>query len=149
MGTFRSAGDLKSGKQCGVGSAAKHGQYLVREYSMDKDGNKHPRLTEEIAGDLNQLVLITEDVMTAKYRFLPATVGFTQEESDRLSDEETREIALNYAEHLASPLGLERVPFSIQKHTSIETGRVDVHVTLARYDLQTSKTFQHRIRTVR
>jgi len=147
MATFRSAGDLKSGKQCGVGSAAQHGIYLGREYSMDTDGNKHPRFTEEIAGDLNQLVLITENVMTAKYRFIPATIGFTQEESNRLSDDEIRGLALNYAEHLASPLGLERVPFSIQKHTNKETSRVDLHITLARYDLQMGKTFQPYVET--
>ena len=147
MATFRSAGDLKSGKQCGVGSAAQHSKYLLREYSTDKNGNKHPRFTDEIAGDLHQLVLITNDVMKAKYRFIPATIGFTQEESDRLSDEAIRKIALNYAEHLASPVGLESVPFSVQKHTSIETGRVDVHVTLARYDLQTGKTFQPYVET--
>jgi len=147
MATLRAAGDLKSGKECGVGPATTHAQYLRREYSNGPDNKKRDRFTEEIAGDLDQLVLITKDVMKTKYRFLPATVGFTQEESDRLSNEEIRAIGINFAEHLAAPLGLERVPFSIQKHTSKETGRVDLHVTLARYDLQTGKTFQPYVET--
>jgi len=62
MATFRVAGDLKSGKKSGVGSAAKHARYLLRKYSTDENNNKHPRFTEEIAGDLDELVLITKDV---------------------------------------------------------------------------------------
>jgi len=142
MATFRPAGDLKSKKASGVGSASKLETYVKRKYSMDEQNRRHPRRTEEIAGDLSQLVKITEHNMQAKYRFLPATVGFTQEESERLSDEDIRQIGIEFAAHLASPLGLARVPFSVQKHTSKETGRIDLHVTLARYDLQTGKTFQ-------
>jgi len=147
MATFRAAGDLKSGKKSGVGSAARHARYLLRKYSTDENNKKHPRFTEEIAGNLDELVLITKDVMKTKYRFLPATVGFTQEESDRLTNDHIQQIGIEFAQHLASPLGLERVPFSIQKHTSKETGRVDLHVTLARYDLQIGKTFQPYVET--
>lgn len=142
MAIYSPAATPRSGVKAGTGSSKDYSQYLKREYSTDKEGVRHPRKTEEISGNIENVNLVTEHLMKAKYRFVPAVIGLTLEESKRLSDKDIQSMAVSYAEHLAEPLDLSRVPHSIQKHTDLETGRIDLHVTLARYDLKTGKTFQ-------
>lgn len=130
--TFCTSGK-QTKKNIGVGSAAIYAKYLL--------STKHEeRHAVEIFGNLSDVVKVTE-LMTQKRCFSPAVIGFTEEESARLSNSEIYEIALKYAEHLAQPIRLENVACSVVKHKNIKTQRIDLHITIAQQDLENGRHF--------
>lgn len=131
--TFCTAGK-QGAAAIGVGSAKNYSKYLLSDKHSE-------RKAEELFGNLSDVVKIT-NTMTQKRTFCPAIIGFTLEEIRRLSELEIEEIGIEYAEHLAHPVGLSNMAYSIVKHTNNDTGKVDLHVTLAQQNLENGKHFE-------
>jgi len=124
-----------------LNAAAGDASECIKYIEGDKDHQGKPRdRCITLYGESRMLLAVTKHCMTRKWRYLSATLSFTKEESQRLSDEDVHALSLSFAQHLTVGAFMFDIPTVIQLHE--HDGAVDVHIVLARYDTSTCKSFE-------